>query len=228
MAYFPSSDRTGGQACLYKASTIHVDDDLQEDGASIPPRFICCHPRNPSRTVMVASTEGPCKTLAPWTSDPIRTHRLPRISHVVARNAQCDRSAHVRTFRSRTGGAARRADFPRDCRRHGEAGVPAIRRLLLRDNTLLCHVLEELGFSVTALSARRSINGPSVYSLPRTHMCLRVDLGRRTFLATAASGDVSHCRARNRGRRGTANPARTPAIRTRGTLEAWHCGGQMQ
>jgi len=58
-------------------------------------------------------------------------------------------------------------------------------------NTLLLHVLEELGFSVTALSARSRYQWPERYSLPRTHMCLRVDLGRRTFLVDGGSGGLS-------------------------------------
>jgi N-hydroxyarylamine O-acetyltransferase len=58
-------------------------------------------------------------------------------------------------------------------------------------NTLLLHVLEELGFSVTALSARSRYQWPERYSLPRTHMCLRVDLGRRTFLVDGGFGGLS-------------------------------------
>ena len=58
-------------------------------------------------------------------------------------------------------------------------------------NTLLLHVLEELGFSVTALSARSRYQWPERYSLPRTHMCLRVDLGGRTFLVDGGFGGLS-------------------------------------
>jgi N-hydroxyarylamine O-acetyltransferase len=58
-------------------------------------------------------------------------------------------------------------------------------------NTLLLHVLDELGFSVTALSARSRYQWPERYSLPRTHMCLRVDLGGRTFLVDGGFGGLS-------------------------------------
>jgi N-hydroxyarylamine O-acetyltransferase len=58
-------------------------------------------------------------------------------------------------------------------------------------NTLLLHVLEELGFSVTALSARSRYQWPERYSLPRTHMCLRVDLDGRTFLVDGGFGGLS-------------------------------------
>jgi N-hydroxyarylamine O-acetyltransferase len=58
-------------------------------------------------------------------------------------------------------------------------------------NTLLLHVLEELGFSVTALSARSRYQWPERYTLPRTHMCLRVDLGGRTFLVDGGFGGLS-------------------------------------
>jgi N-hydroxyarylamine O-acetyltransferase len=58
-------------------------------------------------------------------------------------------------------------------------------------NTLLLHVLEELGFSVTALSARSRYQWPERYSLPRTHMCLRVALGPRTFLVDGGFGGLS-------------------------------------
>jgi N-hydroxyarylamine O-acetyltransferase len=58
-------------------------------------------------------------------------------------------------------------------------------------NTLLLHVLEELGFSVTALSARSRYQWPERYSVPRTHMCLRVALGPRTFLVDGGFGGLS-------------------------------------
>lgn len=58
-------------------------------------------------------------------------------------------------------------------------------------NTLLLHVLSELGFRVTALSARSRYQWPERYSLPRTHMCLRVDLDGRTFLVDGGFGGLS-------------------------------------
>jgi N-hydroxyarylamine O-acetyltransferase len=58
-------------------------------------------------------------------------------------------------------------------------------------NTLLLHVLAELGFSVTALSARSRYQCSDRYSLPRTHMCLRVALGARAFLVDGGFGGLS-------------------------------------
>src|ERR1019366_4894786 len=53
------------------------------------------------------------------------------------------------------------------------------------------HGLEELGVTVTALSARSRYQWPERYSLPRTHMCLRVDLNQRTFLVDGGFGGLS-------------------------------------
>lgn len=58
-------------------------------------------------------------------------------------------------------------------------------------NTLLLHVLEALGFSVTALSARSRYQCSERYSLPRTHMCLRVALGDQAFLVDGGFGGLS-------------------------------------
>lgn len=58
-------------------------------------------------------------------------------------------------------------------------------------NTLLLHVLAELGFSVTPLSARTQYQVSERYSLPRTHMCLRVDLHGRSYLVDGGFGALS-------------------------------------
>jgi len=97
-------------------------------------------------------------------------------------------------------------------------------------NTLLLHVLEELGFSVTALSARFALSMAERYSLPRTHMCLRVDLGRRTFLVDGGFGGLSPTAALEIVADVEQQTPHEPRrFRTRGTLGGpGICGGQMQ
>jgi N-hydroxyarylamine O-acetyltransferase len=58
-------------------------------------------------------------------------------------------------------------------------------------NTLLLHVLEALGFSVSALSARTRYRRPERYGLPRTHMLLRVELDGESYLADVGLGGFS-------------------------------------
>ena len=58
-------------------------------------------------------------------------------------------------------------------------------------NTLLLHVLSELGFSVIPLSARARYQRPERYSLPRTHLCLRVELNGQPYLADGGFGGFS-------------------------------------
>jgi N-hydroxyarylamine O-acetyltransferase len=58
-------------------------------------------------------------------------------------------------------------------------------------NTLLLHVLSELGFSITALSARSRYQVPERFGLPRTHMCLRVELDGQSYLVDGGFGALS-------------------------------------
>lgn len=58
-------------------------------------------------------------------------------------------------------------------------------------NTLLLHVLSDLGFTVTTLSARSRYQTPDRYSLPRTHMCLRVELEGKSYLVDGGFGALS-------------------------------------
>ena len=58
-------------------------------------------------------------------------------------------------------------------------------------NTLLLHVLSELGFSVIPLSARARYQRPERYSLPRTHLCLRVELNGQPYLVDGGFGGFS-------------------------------------
>jgi N-hydroxyarylamine O-acetyltransferase len=55
-------------------------------------------------------------------------------------------------------------------------------------NTLLLHVLQALGFRVTALSARSRYRRPERYGIPRTHMLLRVELEGSSYLADVGFG----------------------------------------
>ena len=55
-------------------------------------------------------------------------------------------------------------------------------------NTLFQHVLEALGFSVTAYAARVVYRRPPGTVAPRTHMLLRVDLPEGPFLADVGFG----------------------------------------
>jgi N-hydroxyarylamine O-acetyltransferase len=59
-------------------------------------------------------------------------------------------------------------------------------------NTLLLHMLEALGFSVTPLSARVRVGRPlREFTPPRTHLFLRVDIERESFLADVGVGGFS-------------------------------------
>jgi N-hydroxyarylamine O-acetyltransferase len=58
-------------------------------------------------------------------------------------------------------------------------------------NTLLLHVLEALGFTVTALSARVRVQRPRDAQPPRTHMFLRVEVGHESWLADVGVGGLS-------------------------------------
>ena len=58
-------------------------------------------------------------------------------------------------------------------------------------NTLLLHVLSELGFSVTVLSARSRYQVPDRFGLPRTHMALRVELEGQSYLVDGGFGALS-------------------------------------
>jgi len=58
-------------------------------------------------------------------------------------------------------------------------------------NTLLLHVLNALGFNVTAMSARVRFQRPERYSLPRTHLCLRVTLDGQELLVDGGFGALS-------------------------------------
>ena len=58
-------------------------------------------------------------------------------------------------------------------------------------NTLLLHVLGELGFSAKALSARSRYMQLERTQLPRTHMFLRVDWGSEPYLVDAGFGGFS-------------------------------------
>jgi N-hydroxyarylamine O-acetyltransferase len=58
-------------------------------------------------------------------------------------------------------------------------------------NTLLLHVLESLGFAVTALSARVRVQRPRDVQPARTHMFLRVEVGDESWLADVGIGGFS-------------------------------------
>ena len=58
-------------------------------------------------------------------------------------------------------------------------------------NTLLLHVLKELGFTVAPLSARVRIQQPREYIPARTHMSLRIELGQESWLADVGVGALS-------------------------------------
>jgi N-hydroxyarylamine O-acetyltransferase len=59
------------------------------------------------------------------------------------------------------------------------------------NNTLLLHVLGALGFEVTALSARSRYRRPARYTLPRTHVLLRVALEGEAYLVDVGFGGLS-------------------------------------
>lgn len=71
-----------------------------------------------------------------------------------------------------------------------EAKLVAARRggYCFEQNTLFQHVLEALGFSVTAYAARVVYRRPPGTVAPRTHMLLRVDLPEGPFLADVGFG----------------------------------------
>lgn len=78
--------------------------------------------------------------------------------------------------------------------------LPAIFQKLVHDhrggycfeqNTLLLHVLNELGFSVTPLSARVRWQRPRDFTPPRTHVFLRVELEGDSWLADVGVGGLS-------------------------------------
>jgi N-hydroxyarylamine O-acetyltransferase len=58
-------------------------------------------------------------------------------------------------------------------------------------NGLLLCVLEELGFEVTPLGARVRLQRPREYTPPRTHLCLRVELGGEGWLTDVGVGAAS-------------------------------------
>jgi N-hydroxyarylamine O-acetyltransferase len=58
-------------------------------------------------------------------------------------------------------------------------------------NGLLLRVLEELGFKVTPLGARVRLQRPREYTPPRTHLCLRVEVGRVSWLTDVGVGAAS-------------------------------------
>ncbi|HEX2877620.1 MAG TPA: arylamine N-acetyltransferase [Polyangiaceae bacterium] len=58
-------------------------------------------------------------------------------------------------------------------------------------NTLLSHVLEGLGFSVTVLSARGRYQAPPGVQRPRTHVLLRVELEGESYLVDGGFGGLS-------------------------------------
>lgn len=58
-------------------------------------------------------------------------------------------------------------------------------------NTLLLHVLEALGFTVTPLSARVRVQRPRNMYPPRTHMFLRVEVEGESWLADVGVGGFS-------------------------------------
>jgi N-hydroxyarylamine O-acetyltransferase len=78
--------------------------------------------------------------------------------------------------------------------------LPAIFRKLILDrrggycfeqNTLLLHVLTELGFRVTPLSARVRWQRPRDFIPPRTHVFLRVEIAGESWLADVGVGGLS-------------------------------------
>lgn len=58
-------------------------------------------------------------------------------------------------------------------------------------NTLLLQVLSELGFTATAWSARARYQRPERYSVPRTHMCLQVQVDGQAYLVDGGFGGLS-------------------------------------
>lgn len=58
-------------------------------------------------------------------------------------------------------------------------------------NGLLLHVLEQLGFAVTPLSARVRLQRPRDFTPPRTHMFVRVELDDGPWLADVGVGGLS-------------------------------------
>lgn len=58
-------------------------------------------------------------------------------------------------------------------------------------NGLLLRVLEELGFKVTPLGARVRLQRPREYTPPRTHLCLRVEVGGVSWLTDVGVGAAS-------------------------------------
>jgi N-hydroxyarylamine O-acetyltransferase len=58
-------------------------------------------------------------------------------------------------------------------------------------NTLLLHVLEQLGFAVRPYSARVRIGRPRDYTPARTHLFVRVDLDGQALLADVGVGGLS-------------------------------------
>ena len=62
-------------------------------------------------------------------------------------------------------------------------------------NGLFLTVLEQLGFNVSALSARVRIDRPRDYTPARTHMFIRVDIDGRTWLTDVGVGSLSLSKA---------------------------------
>jgi N-hydroxyarylamine O-acetyltransferase len=58
-------------------------------------------------------------------------------------------------------------------------------------NTLLLHVLEEMGFRVTPLSARVRLQRPRDMTPPRTHLFLRLEIEGLSYLADVGVGGLS-------------------------------------
>lgn len=58
-------------------------------------------------------------------------------------------------------------------------------------NTLLLHVLESLGFSVTPISARVRVQRPRDMTPSRTHLFLRVEIDGLSYLADVGVGGLS-------------------------------------
>ena len=78
--------------------------------------------------------------------------------------------------------------------------LPDIERKLVHDrrggycfeqNSLLQHVLLELGFEVRALSARVRAQKPREFTPPRTHLFLRVELDGQAWLVDVGVGSMS-------------------------------------
>src|SRR5262245_15176377 len=84
--------------------------------------------------------------------------------------------------------------------RHIELEPASIERKLIAEgrggycfeqNTLLCHVLESLGFRVGTLAARVRLGRPRGTVAPRTHLFLRVELPEGPFLVDVGVGGLS-------------------------------------